>query len=215
MNVAELSAAWPNIAPLQSDSLETESFRQNLRFLVARDYGWLASELFGIEGDLGWGPGNREWDGDFFPPPTDDSWAHMTTFLRTLASVRKDHELLDMLADASRGTWKTIAGKYITSAVNAREASHGGLISFYYGKVAECRNSYTLGAARVYLAMWTQQHKFRLAVAGLVRLLFQPLSKLTVRAETVKRRVGSQFQRICPSVEQVQPCALAIQTVAC
>ena len=215
MDVAMLISVWPKIAFLDADEPDVESFRQNLRFLVARDYGWLASELFEIEGELGWGPGHREWDGDFFPPPTTESSAHMMTFLRTLATVRRDTELMELLTAAARGTWHTPAGRFIERAVHVRETSRSGIIQYFYGKIATRHSEYTLGAARIYLAMWTQQRRFKLAVSGLIRLLFQPLTRLGVRAETVLRRTRRTFPGRAVIPQQAQPADMLLQSVAC
>ena len=196
MDAIALSRNWQRIGALGLDANahDVDAFRQRLRFLVALRYGWLAAELFDIEGELGWGPGHRDWEEALFPPPTEDSNAHMRTFLKTLESVRPDEGLEEMLRDAANGLWRNLAGKNLVRVFKARLVRRSGLITYFYGKVAEMHDAYTLGAARIYLALWTQQHKFRLSLAGLVRLLFNPLTAVGVRAETVQRRVGGTFQ---------------------
>jgi len=179
---------WEAVASLPSDAEAVENFRQRLRAVVCRDYGWLASELFEIEGELGWGPGIREYDGEFFPPRTPSSTALMQTFLNTLTRARKDTELTEMIRLARLGVTKDKATALLAVSLAAKEVDWHKLIHHFYGRVSELRDTYTLGAARMYLALWTQQHNFAVAVAGLIRLLVKPLSKLWVRAETVRRK---------------------------
>ena len=193
MDVATLSREWQRIGPLglEAKTRDVEHFKQRLRLIVARDYGWLVSELYDIEGKLGWGPGHREWDEDGYPPPTEDSYAHMTTFLRTLASVHVDTGLVEALREASDGRWKSVAGKYIAKSLHARETIRNSVILRYYGWVADTRNEYTVGGARIYRYLWEQQNLFWLSCAGLIWLLFNPLNTILARAKTAEMRINT------------------------
>ena len=218
MDVASLSKEWQRIGPLglEAKTQDVEHFKQRLRLIVARDYGWLVSELFEIEGKLSWGPGHREWDEDYYPTPTEDSYAHMTTFLRTLASVHVDTGLMEALRDASNGRWKNAAGKNIAKSLCAKETCRDSLIWYYYGWVADTRNAYTLGGARIYLQLWRQQHLFWLSCAGLIWLLFNPLTTLLARAKTAKMRINTpQHMRVTAPYAGIAQKEPLLQQIAC
>lgn len=184
---------WNEVKDYDADSLGVEQFRQNLRMVVARDYCWLCGELFRIEGELGWGPGFRDYDGDeMFPPETWEAKALMTTFLNTLERVDKDKRLIAMLSDSRKGRAVNKATAMLRKCRGARVANRNAVIHHFYLRIARGGNAatYSLAAARVYRSLWTQQNKFLLALAGLINLFCTPLTELTARAETVERKMS-------------------------
>ena len=190
MDLNGLVRSWPEIENLESDCLAVKEFRDELRFQVARNYGWLAGELYNLEGELGWSSGNREWDDDEeYPPPTEKSGAYMKTFLNTLKSVRKDDELVQIIQDAINNKCTDKIRKNVCKCLAPREASKSMVIQHFYDSISRRGNLYTIGAARIYRSTWVDQRQYVIALAGLVRLLFQPLKRLMVRSETVKRRL--------------------------
>jgi len=206
---------WQYVSTLDYFAEHVEDFKDDLRFVVCRDYGWLASELFSIEGELGWGPGFREYEGMFFPPPTRSSYAMMTTFLNTLQRVEKDITLIQMLRNARVGYYPDKPTTLLARTLSVRAGNKDKLVDHFYNKIASnINNTYTIGAARLYHSMWSHQKKFCLAVAGLIRLAFTPLNRISARAETVRRKVLYP-RAIIPFTGTQEPKYLPYMEVAC
>lgn len=212
--MATLLNHWRHVRQMPGEE-NIRQFRERLHLIVGRDYRWLASELFEIEGELGWGPGVREWGGDGYPPATAASAAMMETFLRTLESSQKDDTLILSLWDASRGRVTDTFSRMLTKYLKVRDVNRHAVIQHFYARVATTRSVYTLGAARIYLLLWLRQRRFKLALAGLLHLLLHPLNKLVVRAETVRRRKHSAFRRGDLVSQRAQPVVLAVQQAVC
>ena len=181
-----LMQEWSQVSEFDARDPDTIEFRQKLRRIVCLDYCWLVSELFELEGDLGWGPGHREFDEDYLPPRVLSSHAHMETFLNTLERVRKDTTIRDLISGAI--TDKRAA--QISKCLTARKVVQSDVVQLMYSRVAMYRSAYTLGGARMYLSMWTDEGQYALSVSGLINLLHNPLSKLSVGAETVRRKLS-------------------------
>ena len=181
-----LMQEWSQVSGLEANDPDVIEFRQELRKTVCLDYSWLVSELFELEGDLGWGPGHREFEEDYLPPRVLSSHAHMETFLNTLERVRKDTTIRDLLNQSINDKRSAQIAKCLT----ARQVMRSDVVQLMYSRVAMYRSAYTLGGARMYLSMWTDEGQYALAVAGLINLLHNPLSKLAVGAETVRRKLG-------------------------
>ena len=180
-----LMQEWSQVSRLEANDPDVIEFRQDLRRTVCTDYCWLVSELFELEGDLGWGPGHREFEEDYLPPRVLSSHAHMETFLNTLERVRKDTTIRDLISGAITDK----RADQISKCLTARKVVQGDVVQLMYSRVAMYRSAYTLGGARMYLSMWTDEGQYALAVSGLINLLYNPLSKLSVGAETVRRKL--------------------------
>lgn len=180
-----LMQEWSQVSGLEAHDPDTIEFRQKLRRTVCLDYCWLVSELFDLEGDLGLGPGHREFDEDYLQPKVISSHAHMETFLNTLERVRKDTTIRDLIS----GTITDKRAAHVSKCLTARKVVQGDVVHLMYSRVAMYRSAYTLGGARMYLSMWTDERQYALAVSGLINLLHNPLSKLSVGAETVRRKL--------------------------
>lgn len=187
-----LMQEWSQVSVLEANDPDVIEFRQELRRTVCLDYCWLVSELFELEGDLGWGPGHREFEEDYLPPRVLSSQAHMETFLNTLERVRKDTTIRDLLNQSINDKRSAQIAKCLT----ARRVMRSGVVQLMYSRVAMYRSAYTLGGARMYLSMWTDEGQYAIAVAGLINLLHNPLSKLSVGAETVRRKLDLPHNRV-------------------
>ena len=61
--------------------------KEQLREKVCRHYPWLVSELFELEGVMGWGPGHRDYEGEGFPPPVPDAPDRLQRFMDVLRQI--------------------------------------------------------------------------------------------------------------------------------
>jgi hypothetical protein len=164
-------------------------FRLALRFAVCRNYPWLVSELFALEGLLGWGPGFRDYDGEFFPPMLPEAPARMGRFLELLSLVQPDDVMQSIFTDAITGRPSGRLAGMISVSLRAKLCFRPSIISLLYDKIAVFHSSYVLGGARIFFSLWTQRHNYALAVTGLAWLLHRPISPVYARAETVRRKL--------------------------
>lgn len=171
---------------------EVDRFRGNLRFAVCRKYPWLSAELFALEGLLGWGPGFREYDGEFFPPPLPEAPGQMTRFLQLLSQMYPNSVLADLIGRAEKGIGSASQTRMLITALNARIKTREHVVRLLYARIANQHSPYTLGGARMFLFLWTHQRHYALATAGIIWLLHQPLIPVQVRAETVRRKLMLQ-----------------------
>ena len=74
-------------------------------------------------------------------------------------------------------------------SLRARKECRQSVVNYVYSAVAGRHPPYVLGGARLYWFMWRTQQKYALALAGLVWLLHNPITKLKARAETVRKRM--------------------------
>ena len=181
--------------------MNKEKEQATLRWYVCMFYPWLVSELFDIEGVLGWGPGFREWEGDDeFPPPLPDAPARYQKFRRILDQVPMS-TLLEEFMDAANSTKRRALEKLVRAglmtparlegklqdqqrpgvrclalALKAREARRPDIINLLYGRIAEKHSQYMLGGARMYLYQWRDYQNYNLAVAGLIWMLHNPIT---------------------------------------
>lgn len=188
MELAGLIRGWPKIGYPDAGYKEQEEYKKSLHLLVARDYSWLVSELFDIEGDLGWGPGNRDDEEELFRDPMPSSYARMSSLLNTLNSVEKDDSLVRLVRVARTGNVSNSMELYVSRGLKAQKDNRKRLIIHIYNKISAGGHLYTIGGARIYFSLWTQQGRFELAFAGLVRLLYHPLDILKVKAMTAKMK---------------------------
>ena len=184
-------------------------FQQRLRKEICLNYPWLTSELFALEGELGWGPGFREHEGEFYPPELPEARQRMTGFLQMLDMVQPNCELMNGLVSKARYQFEPSdsAVRMLRTALNARILLRNVLATWLYGKIANCHSPYTLGGARLYFSVWIQQQNFTLAMAGMIWLLHKPLNPLTARAETVKRKI---LKRSLQALEKSQQSGLIL-----
>jgi hypothetical protein len=194
-------------------------FQQRLRKEVCMNYPWLAGELFVLEGELGWGPGFREHEGEFYPPELPEARQRMTGFLQMLDMVQPNVDLLNELVSKARYQFdpKESTVLMLRTVLNARLLLRNTLANWMYGKIANYHSPYTLGGARMYYSVWGLQQNFTLAMAGMVWLLHKPLNPLVARAETVKRKIlkrslqaleSSQKNGLVPDVGVAQETAI-------
>ena len=80
--------------------MQTAEMQEALRYRVCKGYPWLACELYGLEGDMGWGPGFRKYEGDGYPPPLRHAERKMQAFLSVFRYTRPDDVLVEMLKEA-------------------------------------------------------------------------------------------------------------------
>jgi hypothetical protein len=169
---------------------ETTEFRKTLHFEVGRNFPWLAAEVFALEGQLGWGPGFRDYDGEFFPDPVPCAWQQMSKFLELLSILQPDDVLVRSVEKVRRGVGEdsTRFSRMLSTSLRAQEVKRQDVVDLLYRRVAIAHSAYTLGGARTFRALWTMQARYVLAVAGLAWLLHYPLIPVRVRAETVRRK---------------------------
>ena len=198
---------WETLRSLEFLEPRLDHFRQRLRLTVCRDYPWLVSELYDLEGLLGWGPGFRDYDGDFFPPPMPGSSQKMREFLEVLSRLPRDALLPDLIRDAARDRCSSRCSRLLSVALCARKGCRHSVVDKLYGKIAEAHSPYVLGGARLYLFMWLLQQRYALAAAGLSWLLHNPISKLKARAETVRRRraLWQSTEQAAYEIPQAEP----------
>ena len=172
---------------------DKEEFRMLMHRVVGVDYPWLASELYAIEGELGWGPGFRDFEDRFFlmPPETPAARSRMKNFVRTIEMSRPDKAIKNVILEAVVHNEPTtrkarMLRKYLCHATPINKNS---LVHKVYGCVLNRHfpKTYVVGAARIYRAIWDMQKIFTLAIAGLIHLYYEPLTKLKAAVETSLR----------------------------
>ena len=187
---------------------------EELRFKVCRYYPWLVSELYELEGVMGWGFGFREHSGNDFPPPCPDAADRMRAFLELLAEVRQDDVLATLIKEASRSekasrpsilalrrnleSQQEMADRLerrhqacvrlLSTAIEARTEYRSQMIRMLYDKIEDAYPLYVLGGAKLYLFQWQAKQRYALAASGLVWLLFNPITKRDVLAEAAQRK---------------------------
>lgn len=192
--MSSLSQIWEDMNYDEDTVISSvvSEFREKVRMTVARDYPWMVAELFEIEGDLGWGPGFREYDDEYscFPERTWYANAKMLTFLKTLEHCEKDNALVQAIQEAKGMPTRKLATmlRRFMEKTDKNDYEEFRAICKVYGLIATRRSEYTLGGARIYFALYTEQKKFLLALAGLLRLFYSPLVKVKVDAETIRRQ---------------------------
>ncbi len=170
-----------------------EEFQKAVRLTVATSYPWLTSELFGIEGELGWGPGFREdFDGDtLFPSPTESSEKQMANFLKTLEQTEPDESFRQGISDAVQGVESKQKFARIMSAflekIRQRTRTESGVIyDVYRVFLSQRKDPYAIGGARIYRDLG--KSNFLISLGGLLKLYCEPLKKTQVGALTVQRK---------------------------
>jgi hypothetical protein len=152
-------------------------FKLDTELDVARKFPWMTGELFTLEGDLGWGPGFREWDGpDYFPPMRHEALQKMKEFCTDLDTM-KPESLLDDFIRSLRQKRDNIAVSMLKSCERASEKQRVSVVHKLYASVVNAHPLYTIGAACIYLSVWLVDRKYLLAVSGLLWLLCNPLTK--------------------------------------
>jgi hypothetical protein len=188
--VMTLSEEWQELLLYKFPEPMVVDFRDRLHITVGQDFSWLTGQLYELEGYLGWGPGSREYDGEGYPPKF--SWSNYTmkAFLKTLEEVDSDMWIVGLLFEAQeQGKFsENIAVRTLAACLRKRQAYWQETVDFMYGRIASVWPSYVLGAARIYRLIWERQAKYALAVAGLSRLLYYPISYTSAESETVRRR---------------------------
>jgi hypothetical protein len=173
MNV--YSDAWASLDI--GDRCAVCDFRLNTELDVAQKFPWLTGELFTLEGDLGWGPGFRDWDGpDYFPPMRRDALPKMKEFCADLDTM-KPEGLLDDFIRSLRKKKDGFAVSMLKSCERANEKKRVSVVNRLYASIVTAHPLYTIGAARIYLSVWLVDSEYLLAISGLLWLLCNPLTK--------------------------------------
>ena len=204
---------WESLLEADFSEPGLDGFRQRLRFSVCRDYPWLVSELFRLEGVLGWGPGFREYEGDFFPPPLPGSYATMVEFLEVISKIPRDAVLSSMIREAVCGRSTSRCSSLLATALCARKECRHSVVNKLYAKIAEAHSPYVLGGARLYLFMWLLHRRYALSAAGLTWLLHNPITRIKARAETVRRKWLAQQRDASQVWEAGEPEKAIVQEV--
>jgi hypothetical protein len=196
---------WEKIRPRahECQSRPVAFFKANMSLTVGRDYPWLSGELHNLFGRMGYGPGDREYDGDGWPPPEPGARGLMDLFLRMLREAKPKSIFLQPVAKA----------KNIINAMTRVKLSRlDSAIWTLYGRIAAYRSPYALGAARVYLWIWRDFEQYELAAYGLANILVEPVTRRKSLAETVQRKFLLQRERACLPAVVPQPARQIIQT---
>ena len=172
---------WEKIRPGAHEcrSRPVAFFKANLSLTVGRDYPWLSGELHNLFGRMGYGPGEREYDGDGWPPPEPGARGIMDLFLNTLRETKPKSLFLHSSAKAKN---------IIRAMTRVKLSRLDSAIWKLYGRIAAYRSPYALGAARVYLWIWRDFEQFELTAYGLANILVAPVSRRQAMAETVRRK---------------------------
>lgn len=178
-----------------TSSKVVKKFKANLDFAVARDYPWLAAELYMVEGELGWCPGFRDYPEDLYVlHETPSAKSQMMNFLRVLDDVLPDTSIKDAIVEAVEGRPSTkyamLLQKSLACVKKHHDGREGRLINKVYGLIASNRSEYALGAARIYRDMWQKNvnRNFAFILAGLFKIYIVPPDRIEVSAETVMRK---------------------------
>ena len=201
---------------------DREEYRMFMHRVVGEKYPWLTAELYTIEGELGWGPGFRDYEEDFFltPPETPSARSRMKNFVHTLDSVEPDLTISNAVSEVHRNEPTTHYAKMLRRYVRKAEAANGNrehLIRRTYYCIADryFPETYVIGAARIYKLIWEKQNCFILAIAGLLKLYYAPLTKIGAGVETSKRRIKVPYMPMLlsrpPMLKELQLPVLASQ----
>ncbi|MDR1945987.1 MAG: hypothetical protein LBQ51_02315 [Desulfovibrio sp.] len=192
--MATLYEDWHSLS--HSNEQAVSCFRKKLNYTVVRNYSWLCPQLYELEGYMGWGPGSREdYDGEGYPPKLHWAEHSVSAFCRMLTEVEPDNQLLSLIITAQSGNVVSGPAKMLAICLNSTLKLREGVIKVVYEKISDAHSGYTLGAARIYRALWWTQGKYALAVAGLVHLLFFPTSPSDVRRETERRKINFMYAK--------------------
>lgn len=188
------SGAFDHLAAIWLDYGE-HSARIEIRDVVCTDYWLQAGEYFTLEGELGWGPGHREWDQeDLDPPLMQGAVQKLRQFLHRLAALEPTPILTAIKANPS-----SVAGSFFERMCLVRRLGQTKpgqdktleykILEIVYSRIANHRSHYELGGARAFLKLWMETGKFQTAVAGLINVLVYGLPKEKVMATPVTRTV--------------------------
>ncbi len=185
-----------------TSSKAVKKFKADLDFIVARDYPWLTGELYTVEGELGWSIGHRDDFNDeyyFSPPETLSARSQMKNLLQAMDDVEPDTSLTDAIDEAYYGKPSTKYAKelkkflvYAKDDVSEQKKTY--IVTQAYSLIASRRTPYVLGAARIYRAIWRDKKNLPFILAGLLKLYYEPLTRIEVGAETVRRKITKKLQ---------------------
>lgn len=160
-----------------------------MRKAVCRYFWWMTGEFFILEGDLGWGPGHREYDGDApFPPRVCGYWRNVDAFLHDLGCLRRSRAV-EALAGARWDRANTSVEARTLRFLYARLRTDAEVLNYLYERLATSRSEYEVGAARVFMGLVKDDPSMApLACAGLALLLAKQLRRVSVRKEVALAR---------------------------
>jgi hypothetical protein len=198
-----LANAWSAVRI--DDPCEVYDFRLDAEFWVASRYPWLCGELYRLEGDLGWCPGFRVWDGAGYPPTLPGSPRAMGVFCEDLLLMFPDLRVVDALKSADSCSEYPLS-RMLGICLGSKVKQRNSVVVRLYESVVSAHSPYTIGAARIYLSVWNTQGKFGLSAAGLLWLLFNPLKRVAALAETVRRKknFADELERLYAESEKIR-----------
>lgn len=173
-----------------------EKIKSELQKLVCRRYWWLTGELFLLYGELGWGPGHREWEGTFLPDPVEDALDRLRNFVRDLTSLPESSRVQAVLDDYM-GEARSKTAQILNLVLAGTDAGLLKPFILLYEKVMQRCTIYEIGAARMYCDQYIEgEHDT--AFSGFALLLTAGLNRLKVRHRSVKLRRKRQQQMCLP-----------------
>jgi hypothetical protein len=112
----------------------------------------------------------------------------MRAFCTLLEEIEHDATIADLLKVAMSGDDDSVPVRSLISCLNSRLKYRNSAVQAMYKRIAGARSAYVLGAARIYRYLWEFQGKYAICVAGMVRLLYFPISYSQVSADMRTRR---------------------------